>query len=234
MILSPVVAGLIVSFLGFPALFITVFFILLVSVFPLFMMNAHKRHEDGFSFGKIIKFLKKYKKARNSMLAWTFSVGVQDFYWVAYLFLIVGSYKVFGMVGSFVFLLNSLGIFIVGKAYDRKKNTGLFLGSSLIVAISWVGRFASTLAIPAIIFDSIARLSSPGWWMKIRRKELIAGEETDSLVFGAVHEYLTTLGYLGGLLTSYLILFVSNGNWAYLSIPAVIAISYSVNVLKKK
>lgn len=233
-ILSPIVAGLIVSSFGFSTLFVTVFFILLVSVFPLFMMNAHKRHEDVFSFGKIVKFLKRHKKTKNSMLAWTFSVGVQDFYWVAYFFLIVDNYKVFGMVGGFVMLLNSLGIFIAGKAYDKRRNSKLFLGSSLIVAVSWIGRFASPSVIPIIIFDSIARFSSPAWWMKIRRRELVAGEGVDSLVFGAAHEYLTTLGYLGGLLVSYLVLTLSGGVWAYLSIPGVVAIFYSTYLLRKK
>ena len=150
-----------------------------------------------------------------------------------YLFIILKSYLVFGMVGSVVMIANSIIIYFVGKAYDKKAHKKYFIGSSVAVSLTWIARFLSTTPITAVLSDVLNRLFSPFWWMKIRRIELVAGEKTDSLVFGAAHEYMVSIGLILGIVVGYIVLVVGTW-WLLISVLAIFATAVGTWALKNE
>lgn len=146
--------------------------------------------------------------------------------------MILKSYTEFGIVASVIAVMNSVAVYVCGKLYDRRRAKKIFITSATIVSLSWVGRFLSATPLPAIGFSVVSRIFSPPWWMKIRRRELLVGEKTDSLVFGVFHEYIVTMSVILGWVVGYLILVVTKLQWQWLIIPAVFGIFVSVKKMK--
>lgn len=233
MVVSPLISGFIIEAYGFSKMFFLTMFVLIISVIPLLTMKYHKRHVGNYSLKAVLDFIKKRPKTTWSMYMWIITVAIQGFYWPIYLFSIIGSYKLFGIVGGFVMMVSSIAIYFAGKLYDKRSLKTVFWGSSVLVSITWIGRFLSSTPFVAVAADAFNRLFSPSWWMKIRRQELLAGEEVDSLVFGAAHEYLQSAGVVSGLFIGYLILLFSGGNWVWLTVPAVLGTLASTWILRK-
>ncbi len=231
LIASPIVAGLLVEYFGFSTMFVVASILLLISVIPLMLMKHHKKHLGNYSFSAVVRFIRRRKKVTTAMISWSFTEAFQAFFWPIYLFLILKSYFLFGMVGSVVMIANSVIVYLVGKAYDKRTLRKYFLGSSLAVSITWIARFMSSTPITVVLADILNRLFSPFWWMKIRRSELVAGEKTDSLVFGAAHEYMVSIGLILGIFVGYIVLIVGS-SWILISVLAVIATMIGTWVLK--
>ncbi|MGD8744286.1 MAG: MFS transporter, partial [Candidatus Woesebacteria bacterium] len=210
-IVSPFLAGYIVDVFSFHILFLTVVALLILSMMPLVTMKHHKRHFGSYSLGKAWDFIRKRPKVSWSMYFWVITYAIQSVYWPIYLYLVVKDYRLFGLIGSVVMMASSVAVYYTGKLYDKSSHRRLFWGSTVMVSASWLARFVSTTSISAGISDTVNRLFSPPWWMKVRRKELLAGEETDSLVFGAAHEYLSTAAVISGAVIGYLVLVVGKG-----------------------
>lgn len=221
-VISPVVGGFLTSFYGFSTTFVFSFILILLSVIPLFLMREHRRHKKNFNFKALIGFVKKYKRTNRAVFSWYFTYGIQAFFWPVFVVLIIGNYQTLGILWSSVMVLNSLALFLIGKVYDKKSGKGIFIFSSILVSLSWIGRFFSKGLIDLFLSDSVNRLSSPLWWMKIRRRELVAGETINSLVFGAAHEIIASVGFLLSLLVGYIILRFSGNTWTLLIIPVLI------------
>ncbi|HEX9601151.1 MAG TPA: hypothetical protein VF985_06655, partial [Mariniflexile sp.] len=130
-------------------------------------------------------------------------------------FIVVASYTNFGVIGTLVTLINGITIYMAGKIYDKRAGKNMFLTSSAAVGITWVFRFLSTTFIGVLFSDFVNRMFSPPWWMKIRRNQLKAGEEVDSLVFASSHEYLTSFGIMASWVVGLAIFWVTRGNWLY-------------------
>ncbi len=231
LIASPIVAGLLVEYFGFSTMFIVASILLLISVIPLMLMKHHKRHLGNYSFSAVIRFIRRRGNITSAMISWSFTEAIQAFFWPIYLFMILKSYLVFGMVGSVVMIANSIIVYFVGKAYDKQVHKKYFVGSSVAVSLTWVARFLSTTPITVVLSDVLNRLFSPFWWMKIRRSELVAGEKTDSLVFGAAHEYMVSIGLILGIFVGYIVLVVGSW-WLLISALAVIATMIGTWALK--
>ena len=221
-VLSPFVAGLVIETFGFTAMFFLAVSLFVISIIPLFLMKFHKRHDGSYSFSAIWRFILTRKKLSWSLFAWWFTGGLQAFFWPIYLFLVLGSYLKFGIVGSVVMFVNSIAVYLVGKIYDRKRASRLFRNASIVVSLTWVMRFLAKSPLWVSTSDVINRIASPPWWMKIKRQELLAGEKVDSLVFGAAHEYLVTLAFLIALPVGYAILIATNLSWPWLIPLAVL------------
>ncbi len=232
-IISPFLAGVLINKYGFSAMFGMAIFLIVISTLPLASMKHHERHVGKYSFAAVWKFIKDYPKITSSMLNWHITAGIQDLYWAVYLFIILGSYVKFGIVGSVVAIANSIAIYVFGKVYDKRRASKTFVDSSVVVSITWVFRFLSKTFVAAAVSDIFNRIFSPPWWMKIRRRELVAGEEVDSLVFAVAHEYLVTFGLLIGWGLGYIILVITNMGWIWLAIPAVLGTLASTWILRK-
>ncbi len=231
---APVISGLLVSFLGFDAMFLVAIFVLLVSAIPLFAMKHHKRHTETYALVKVFSFLKENKKVFSAMTYWSVSDGIQSFLWPVYMFVVLGGYVILGVVGSIVMIANSIAIFLMGKVYDKGANKKLFLTSGVVMSATWVARFLSTTPFSVAISDVANRFVSPLWWMKIKRQEFLRGERADSVVFGVAHEYSISVGYIAGAALGAVVVFLGAAGWVWLSIPAVFASLYATFLMRNE
>ncbi|MFC1600548.1 MFS transporter [Patescibacteria group bacterium] len=224
MVFSPIFAGFLIDSYGFSAMFIVAMVILAFSVIPLFLMPHHKHEVKSKILPEIFRTIKNNGNHSTSIMFWHIQDAIQAVYWPVFAILILGSYSLFGSIASGVMIISSLAIYLSGKMYDKKQHKGLFVFSSYGVGITWIMRFMSKNSLGVIFSDSLNRLSSPFWWMKVRRQSLLIGEKIDNLVFGASWEYLVTVGYLVGFLSGYVLLLASDGEWKLLLIPAILGV----------
>ncbi|MEA3355166.1 MAG: MFS transporter [Patescibacteria group bacterium] len=223
LIISPILAGWLIDNYGFSIMFGVAMSLLIVSLGPLFLMPHHKHNDQEFDFKKAIKLTKRSRFSK-SVFWWHFENAIQAFYWPIFLFLILGSHIKFGIIASLVMIINSVAVYSSGKIYDKRPLKRGYLMATGLVSISYVLRFLSLNLACVVGADSLNRLVSPFWWMKIRRKALIAGEKVGAMVFAAAWEWLVTAGYLGGLLIGFVILKLSDGQWLWLAVPAIVGV----------
>ena len=224
LMVSPFLAGFLVQGYGFGAMFGVATGLLLISLGPLFLMPHHKHQRSDFKMKQVFKLLKKKQGFSPEVVWWHLENGIQAFFWPVLLFILIGSYSNFGLVNGAVMLISSLAVFYAGKIYDKRPlRRGRWLATGL-VSVSDLLRFVAPSGLMAIGADSFNRLVSPFWWMKIRRRSLLAGEKVKAMVFAVAWEWAVSTGYLASLVVGYCLLRFSNGQWPWLVVPAIIGI----------
>ncbi|MBU1085614.1 MAG: MFS transporter [Candidatus Beckwithbacteria bacterium] len=231
--MAPLLAGLLIQQYSYNVMFMVAIGLLVLSSFPLFLMPHHDHKKERFSIKEAFLLLKKKEGFLDSATWWHFENGLQSFWWPILLFLIAGSFAKFGMIGSGVMVANSVAVYFAGRLYDRRKLRKVYPVFTAVVAVSNAMRYSSNTLGMGIASDSLNRVASPFWWMKIRRNSLVDGENYEPMVFAAAWEWSACFGYLASLMVGYLILMFSNGQWQWLMVPAVIAnIAAGVGVRK--
>lgn len=224
LIVSPILAGFLVAGFGFETMFGVAGGLLLVSLIPLFLMPHHEHRLDDFKITKVFGMIKQKRGFAPEVFWWNVENGIQTFFWPVFLFLIIGGYERFGIVNGGVMLISSLVVYGSGKIYDKRPlKRGQWLATSL-VSLSYVMRFMAGNSLMAVGADGFNRLVSPFWWMRIRRRVLMAGEKVKAMVFGVAWEWAVSVGYIVSLVAGFLLLWLSGGEWKWLIIPAVIGV----------
>lgn len=232
-ITSPLLAGLLIERFDFPIMFLTAVVILSLSVLPLFLMEHHLKRDRRFSMQDVARYLRSNELLQHAAFWRYVEDAILAFFWPIYLFLVVKSYAVVGVIGSVTAIASAAMIYVAGKIYDRRPLRRVFPAASLIVSVSWVLRFLSTSGLTAGVSDVIHRLVSPLWSMKIRRAELAAGEKIHGISFGVAHELVVSAAALTGLLFGYGILLATD-NWFWLIIPSAGAVLLSAWLMRER
>ena len=234
LMISPILAGWLIDRYSFAVMFGVAMSLLIVSLAPLFLMPHHERKNQKFSFKGAVRLLRKKKGFGRSVFWWHVENGFQAFYWPIFLFLAVGSHMSFGVIVSLVMMVNSLAVYGTGKLYDRRRLRRAYPVIGGLVALSFGLRFMTTTPVLVGMADGFHRLVSPFWWMKIRRNALMAGEKVKAMVFAASWEWAVTLGYLVSLGVGWLVMWLSGGQWLWLTLPAAIAVGMASKGMREK
>jgi len=224
LIISPILAGFLVDSYGYSVMFGVAMSLLIISLTPLFLMDHHEHKPQKFAIKKVLSLIKQKNKYTVATFWWYVENAIQTFYWPVFLFLVVGSHIKFGLVGSLVMVVNSGAAYMAGKTYDKRPLRRVFPLAGFLVATTDVLRYMSHTMFLAAGVDSVNRMASPFWWMKIRRSALVAGEKIKAVMFAVVWEWMVTGGFLVGLVLGYVILKISGGNWIWLGVPSVIGV----------
>jgi len=222
LVISPVLAGWLVEAYGFEVMFGTAMSLIIISLGPLFLMPHHDHRKQKFSLRHAVKLGVKRTSFSWSVAGWHIENAIQVFYWPVLLFLLLDSHLTFGLVGGLVMVVNSMAVYGAGKIYDKRPLRRGQLWMTGLVILSDIGRFFAPNIGVAVGADSMNRSVSPWWWMKIRRRALVAGEKLKTLEFAAIWEWSVTTGYLTGLVAGYGVLKLSGGDWRFLIIPAAV------------
>jgi hypothetical protein len=115
-LLAPISSGIIVSFFGFFAAFVTASICMLIAILPVLIIS-------DISLPKSISFKKALKEVNKTGFALEFPNAFQAqanrFTWALVLFLFVGDYVYFGGILSLAILFEIIGFFIVGNIFDN-------------------------------------------------------------------------------------------------------------------
>ena len=233
LIISPLLAGFLVDEYGFSVMFGVAMSLLIISLGPLFLMQHHEHKASSFSTKAVVKLFKKKKGFTASVFWWNIESGIQAFYWPIFLFLVVGSHIKFGAIASIVMIFNSLAVYVSGKIYDKRPLRRGYPMATGVVMVSYILRFSAFSLLMVGAADSLNRIASPFWWMKIRRRALLIGEKVRVTVFAATWEWAVTAGYLVSLIIGFFILRLTGGKWIWLAAPAIIGVLMSAILVRK-
>lgn len=241
-IVAPAAAGLIIAYYGYSVMFGISTILMFAASVPLAASKSNRQPikladaepESQTAAVSITPLFKgKHKFLVWAIIAWHIEDIVLAAFWPVYFFLILRSYALFGVVGSIVTIISAIIVYLAGVAYDRRpfrRVQPLFAGGLSGV---WLIRWLSVTPMSAAMADVIHHLTSPFWWMKIRRRELLWGKQMNSVVFGVVHEQLVTIGVVVGLVSSWVLMVISGYWWPVLLIPTTVSILGSSWLLTK-
>jgi MFS family permease len=147
-LISPFLMSLCLDEFGFGSTFLMAAIVSVSSVLPLIMKPMKEMHIKDFS----------WKKAMVVDKSGAFLYGVTGiheyshlFLWRIALFLQVGSYVGFGALLSLAILFQIIGNFVVGKHFDRSKDTKLPAIGLGIMSLALIGRATISTSIPIIL-----------------------------------------------------------------------------------
>jgi len=155
-VLGPVIGGLILTFIGFQALFVTVSILLLASVVPLFFSkDVHKPVPLS------IKEIFKGQKIKNTLAFMGHGIesGVSSVIWPIFIFFtILNNFTTLGIVSSLSLLFSLIFVFIIGKFSDVHRKLVLKIGA-LFNTMIWGVRFFVKTTFQVFIVDSFYGIS---------------------------------------------------------------------------
>jgi MFS family permease len=149
---GPFLGGLVLTFLGFKALFIFGSILLVFSVIPL----LYAKDTYGMSKFKIKDiFQKRKKRDLFGFIGFGLEAGVSHIVWPVFLFLtIVESYSILGLIAT-VSILFSVGfIYLAGKFSDINRRLVLKVGAIITTVIYFIKAVISTV-LQAFLVDSL-------------------------------------------------------------------------------
>jgi len=155
-VLGPIIGGLIITFVGFQALFVTVSVLLSASVIPLFFS---KDIHDPINFS--IKEIFKGQTIRNTFafIGHGIEGGAGVVIWPVFIFFsILNNFTTLGLVSSVSVSFSLLFVFIIGRFSDVRRRLVLRIGS-LLNTVIWGVRFFIKTTFQVFIIDSFYGIS---------------------------------------------------------------------------
>jgi len=148
---GPFIGGLILYYFSFKILFTVVSIILFFSVSPLFFS---KDIHSPLTISLKSIFNKKKIKSAFAHMGFGIESSVAIVIWPIFIFAILDSYVVLGLVSSFGLLFSLIATFIIAKFSDARRRLVLRLGA-VFTALIWFLKVFITTGLQIFIVDSI-------------------------------------------------------------------------------
>lgn len=155
-VLGPIIGGLILTFIGFQALFTIVSVLLIASAIPLFFTKDIHR-----SVPVSIKAIFKGQKIKNTVAFAGHGIesGISTVIWPIFIFFtILNNFTTLGIVSSLSLLFSLFFVFIIGKFSDVHRKLVLKIGA-LMNTIIWGVRFFVKTTFQVFFVDSFYGIS---------------------------------------------------------------------------
>lgn len=139
-IISPFLAGLILSFYSFNVLFAIAIFVFASSIIPLSWLSETK---EKFSFSYFQTFRVLFKKYNRRMLIAYASDGAQNFVgtviWPVFIFQLLGhNYEVVGGISALIVLITIFLQLFVGGLTDKIRKKRVLKWGSILYSLGWI------------------------------------------------------------------------------------------------
>lgn len=197
-VLGPVVGGLIASAFGFEVLFVVGLIVLLISAIPMWFMPYHN-HSESPSWSDMFAWLKqqRHRGLIAGFLGRSLDDQIQGWLWPLYVFLFVGSLRVFGGLTSAILFVSMVVVFFASLVFDHYRLSLSRL--SLLAGFEAIMRLVRGLAttLPALFtLDSLSRLTSPFFFIGLDGSMFLEAKAETPLVFFAYREIVYSVGRL--------------------------------------
>lgn len=157
-ILGPLVGGLVITTVGFPALFFGVIAVIILSNIPLFVQPIDHQPES-FSYRQsfIMPFTRRHIKSTLAYLGFG-EEFVMQFIWPVFIVLVVKSYLELGGLIAVASLLTALATLYIGKVVDQNHPRRVLAWGTIVTAVVWLTRPFLRLIAPVFISDTLGRI----------------------------------------------------------------------------
>lgn len=157
-ILGPALAGLIIKFWGFGALFVATSLVFLVANIPM-LITREKFKPHGFGYGQSYKQLLS-KANRRAFLAY---VGFGEelvvlVIWPIFMAVIIADALDLGMIVALATLITTMLVFYIGKLSDLKSKRKILALSSAFYSLTWFIRLFISNIFGVFFVDTLSRL----------------------------------------------------------------------------
>lgn len=158
-IFGPVLGGVIVKFLGFPALFVVVAVLILVSNISI-LSTKEEFTPTPFSYKNSYKRLVS-KTHRKKFFAY-FGFGEEFIFmvlWPIFIFMLIPDFFSIGFLMTLAVLFTSLAALFIGRIADNQDKKSVLKFGALLQMLSWIVRFLTRGAFSILIFETWYRIS---------------------------------------------------------------------------
>lgn len=144
-VLGPLIGGFTISRVGFTSLYTFVFFLIILSSLPIFYIQVREDHELGTLRNLLGEFSSKEFFPN---LASFFGVGaegeIQEIFWPMFVFLLIGSFSVLGLLTSIALFFSLFILYLVGTWVDQKDKIKMLKFGSFSNSFVWILRLSAT------------------------------------------------------------------------------------------
>lgn len=150
-IAAPLLGGLLITHLGFWALYLSASIVMLVSAIPLFFAR-------DVSPGKPIHWKEAFRLIDKRGLVMQIGDGIiniHPFVWTIVLFYLLGDYTAFGGLMTLELLITTILFGVLGHFVDKGKGRKIMLSGIIIVATVIIFRSFFVITVPQIIISNI-------------------------------------------------------------------------------
>ncbi len=157
-IVSPVIGGIILAGIGYPALFTVVLITLFGSTFPLFFSKErYEVYTD--SYKQAWKRIFKNKDVSLSLICMGIEGGVDVFMWPVFLFVLGISYEKMGAISTFALLIAAFFALYIGRVTAKRNRFNLLNIGSILLAIAWAAKYFVVNALSAFLAQNFYRIA---------------------------------------------------------------------------
>jgi len=228
-VLGPIFGGIVLNFLGFHALFITVSLLFLVSCRPLFQF---KEIHDFKPYSYITYWKLLWKPTHKQSTVAYFGYGeelVALVLWPIFLYLAIPNYSELGLLVGFSTLVTVLLVLVIGKKADQASPKSILSLGSFFLAIIWLVRTISMLSPWKLIaLDAIGRTAKNTASIPLMSMTYEHGVREDPLAIAVFFEQSLAIGkFLMAIVLIILIKFINP--WvAFFAASALVSLLYQL------
>lgn len=155
----PFLGGILINWAGYPALFGTSLFFVILAAFSIRPSKEEKTHYDT-SLAEVLDLFKTHKKVVLAYIGNSVGTTIYGIAIPLYLFLILKKELSLGEFFSLSMILVALINLIVGRWIDIKGKRGVLTFGSLISSLVWVGRWLTSNIAGLFVIDIADRLTA--------------------------------------------------------------------------
>lgn len=209
---APVLAGLIITFFGFGALFIAALILILLSMILLILVRDRER----LGFIDFFAVKNEIWEKKRDFVSFVGAGGEEIIYSVAWpllLFTIFKNYIEVGIIASVVVLTAGITALIAGKLSDRLEKNKLEKIGSVSVAITFISRVFLQTPVALYIIDSLYKIFSNFFFLPLNALAYTHAMDGDKTKYVVFRETGYRVGNILGLASFLLILSLGFPFW---------------------
>lgn len=149
---SPVLAGLLISYFGYPTLFIVTAFLVL-SLNLIVCLTKDQRQFLSINNKEILSEIKKYRTEFIANLGVGGEAAVSDTIWPLVLFMVIREPLLVGMTSAIVALIAFIMKLVTGKIVDLQDKNKVEYYGAVGVAVTWFGKLVIPTFVGLVFFD---------------------------------------------------------------------------------
>lgn len=228
-IIGPLVGGFIISIFGFKVLFLLSSFIMFTSAIPLFSTKEFFIPNDFSYVAAMRRFFKPHanytRKVELAFLGFGAEL-IRIIIWPIFIYLVIGDYKVIGILITLSLSIASICSLIIGKAIDRKKGGMIIKASVIFSFFTWIFRYFLASLTGIFIIDFLDRNIEQGISLPVRAFAFEEGKKRGFLKYIVFSEMSLAIGKILISIISLIILSFTDSCFLIFFIAGVFSLFY--------
>lgn len=200
-IAGPALGGIIITHFGFTSVYILALSLVCISSLPIFLMPHHPKFYL-LSFFKLAKRFcsRRFRKDFISLAATGVEGRIQGIFWPIFVFAIIGSYEVMGILKSSVAAISLLILFLVGNLVDKKSKASVLIFGGVTGSLIWLARILVKTVPQVFLIDSADTILAKFWGIPFDALVYKKAEDETLINYLIFREWAIHIGQLGVLI----------------------------------